>query len=333
MKPLALLCWIAGVIGIAVAGGLANAQALPVPVSPATTTQTTVQVAVQAPMAAVAKTSAGDATKAKPIRMYTPKEADVYCAGFIADKPPISDLYVITGAEGGLQEIFTPRDTVYLSRGTGYIVRPGGEYMLLRKILDPQYRMEMFAGQNTLLKGLGQVYSEVGRIRVDIVRPNVATAKVIAACGEIFPGDIAVPLNLKPTPAAPTGVYDRFAPVSGKNEGLIATGKEFEGTLGAGKTVYLSIGADKGVEVGQQYRIFRTFATASGDPNRAYLDQTPTELFKMRQNYKLSKEQRDIMPRDILGELVILSVQGKSATALITMSGVEIFPGDQVELK
>ena len=53
----------------------------------------------------------------------------------------------------------------------------------------------------------------------------------------------------------------------------------------------------------------------------------------MRQNYKLSKEQRAIMPREILGELVILSVHGKSATALITMSGAEMFPGDQVEMK
>ncbi len=272
-------------------------------------------------------------SRSKPIRMYTPKDADVYCAGFITDKPPISGLFVITGAEGGLQETFTERDTVYLSRGAGYIVRPGGDYMLLRKIQDPNNKLELFLGQNKLLKSMGQVYSEVGRLRIDIVHEFVATARITESCGEIQPGDIAIPLNLKPTPPAPTGVYDRFAPSSGKNEGVIATGKEFEATLAAGKTVYLNIGAEQGVEVGQLYRIFRTFATASNDPNRAYLDQTPTELFGMRQNYKLSKEQRAILPRDILGELVILSVQGKTATALITMSADEIFPGDQVEMK
>jgi hypothetical protein len=311
----------------------------PAPV--ATPTQTSAQTAAQAPEGAPAPNEAGAAhvqfvdarSNVKPVRMYTPKENDVYCAGFITNTPPISDLYVITGAEGGLQEIFIPGNAIYLSRGAGNIMRPGGEYMLLRAIVDPEYRMEWFTGQNRLLKSLGTVYSEVGRVRIDIVHEYVSTAKVLSVCGEILPGDIAVPINLKPTPPAPREVFDRFAPSSNKNEGIIATGKEFEGSLSAGKIVYLSIGADKGVEVGQQYRIYRTFATSADDPNRRYLENTPTELFKMRINYKLSKAQRAVLPRDILGEMVILSVQGKSATALITMSGAEIFPGDQVELK
>ncbi|GEM_PF-322104 len=268
-----------------------------------------------------------------PVHMYTPKDADVYCAGFITTKPPVSGLYVISGAEGGLQEIFTDRDTIYLSKGAGYIVRPGGDYILLRPIIDPNYRVEWFKDQNKLIKSLGTVYTEIGTIRVGIVHEYVATAKVTHTCEEIQPGDIAVPLDLKPTPPAPTGVFDEFAPATNKNDGRIVTGKNFEGTLGAGKTVYLSIGAEQGVDVGQNYRIFRTFATASGDPNRAYLDQTPQKLFGMRTNYKLSQSERDVLPRTVLGELVILSVNGHSATALITMSGAEIFPGDQVELK
>jgi hypothetical protein len=315
-----------------------SATLAPAPVPASSVTPTTArEAAAQAAdtqAAPVVKAAMGDnRIKDTRIRMYTPKDADIYCAGFFTDRPPVSDLFVITGAEGGLQELFTAGDTVYLSRGAGYIVRPGGEYMLLRVITDPEYRMEMFAGQNKLIKSMGQLYAEVGRVRVDIVHEYVATAHLTTTCGEILPGDIAVPLNLKPTPPAPTGVFDRFAPASNKNEGLIATGKEFQGTLGVGATVYLNIGADKGVEVGQLYRIFRTFATAGSDPNRLALDETPQTVFGMRLKYKLSKEQRAIMPRDILGELVILSVQGKSATALITMSRDEMFPGDQVELK
>jgi hypothetical protein len=314
-----------------------SATLAPAPVPASSLTSTTAQQAAQAAdaqEAPVVRAAMGDnRIKDTRIRMYTPKDADVYCAGFFTDKPPITDLFVITGAEGGLQELFTAGDTVYLSRGAGYIVRPGGEYMLLRVITDPEYRMEMFAGQNKLIKSMGKLYAEVGRVQVNIVHEYVATAHVTTSCGEILPGDIAVPLNRKPTPPAPTGVFDRFAPASNKNEGLIATGKEFQGTLGVGATVYLNIGEDKGVEVGQLYRIFRTFATAGSDPNRLALDETPQTVFGMRLKYKLSKEQRAIMPRDILGELVILSVQGKSATALITMSRDEMFPGDQVELK
>src|SRR5664279_4321848 len=62
------------------------------------------------------------AQAAKPVRMYTPKNADVYCAGFIADKPPLPGLFVVAGQEGGLIQMYSDRDTVYLSRGAGYIV-------------------------------------------------------------------------------------------------------------------------------------------------------------------------------------------------------------------
>jgi hypothetical protein len=128
-------------------------------------------------------------------------------------------------------------------------------------------------------------------------------------------------------------VFDRFAPPSGKNEGIIAVGKEFAATLGAGDVAYLNIGVPQGVEVGQSYRIYRTYTTAAKDPNRKYLENTPQILAGERQSYKLTKEQKAILPRDIVGEMVILSVNGKSSTALIMMSSGEIFPGDQVEMK
>lgn len=273
------------------------------------------------------------AKAAAKVRMYTPKDADVYCAGFYTDKAPVKDLFVVAGAEGGLKELFNERDTVFLSRGAGYIVNPGGEYILLRKTLDPLARVELFEGQQRMIQSLGTLYSEVGRLRINIVHEYVVTAEIMQACSEIQPGDIAVPLDKRPTPSGPMELFDKFAPRSTLNEGVIAAGKEFESTLGAGRTVYLNIGRDKGVEVGQLYRIYRTYATSSNDPNRRYLDQAPTHLFGMRQSYVLTKEQRDIMPRDILGEMVILSVHGKSATGLITISSAEIVPGDEVELK
>lgn len=266
------------------------------------------------------------------IRMHTPTDADVYCAGFVADKPPLQDLFIVAGKEGGLQQIFSERDTVYLSRGTGYIVNPGGEYILMRHIFDPT-RLEMFEGQKQMLKELGEVWAEVGRLKVNIIHEHVVTATITHACMEIQAGDVAVPLNLRPKPAAPVGTFDAFAPSTGKNEGIIAVGKEFSATVGAGDVVYVNIGVPQGVEVGQLYRVFRTYETAAKDPNRKYLESTPQKLSGMRQSYKLTPEEKAAMPRDIIGEMVILSVNGKSATALITMSSSEIFPGDSVELK
>src|SRR6266404_8204204 len=101
----------------------------------------------------------------RPVEMYTPTESDVYCAGFVTDKPPIKGLFVVAGEEGGLKQLYTERDTVFLSRGAGFIVNPGGEYILLREIVDPAYRSELFLGQNKMLKSMGTVYAEVGRLR------------------------------------------------------------------------------------------------------------------------------------------------------------------------
>src|SRR5947199_777989 len=119
MKPLAALCLFA----VCVPGILA---------------QTTPGITNQMP----------DPNAKKSVRMYTPKDSDVYCAGFISETPPVRGLFITVGAEGGLKQVFNERDIVYLSRGAGFIVNPGGEYILLREITDPQHRVEWFKGQN-----------------------------------------------------------------------------------------------------------------------------------------------------------------------------------------
>src|SRR5437868_187599 len=85
---------------------------------------------------------------------HTPTESDVYCAGYMSDIPPLEALHVLAGAEGGLKQVFSDRDTVYLSRGAGTVVNPGGEYILVRPIRDPT-RVELFEGQFVIMKSMG----------------------------------------------------------------------------------------------------------------------------------------------------------------------------------
>ena len=129
-----------------------------------------------------------------PPAWHQPSYSDIYCAGFIADKPLESGLFVVTGEEGGLKQIYSERDIIYLSRGAGNIVNPGGEYMILRAATDPVHE-EFFKGQREMLRTLGTLYKEVGRIKVNIVHEHTATAWVVNSCGEIQAGDIAIPFN------------------------------------------------------------------------------------------------------------------------------------------
>ena len=162
---------------------------------------------------------------------------------------------------------------------------------------------------------------------------KTATANVVNSCGEIQAGDIAIPFNQKPIPKFQAAGFDRFAPPSGKNEGLIVTGKEFLNTLGTGDKVYLNIGSSKGVEVGQSYRVYRTFLPGVKDPAMKGNDSIAQYVGSERLNYKLTDLQKRALPRDVIGELVILWVEGKTATGYITMATTEIYSGDQVELK
>jgi len=281
---------------------------------------------------AFAGVSAFAQTPAAPA-WHQPKYSDIYCAGFIADKPLESGLFVVTGEDRGLKQIYSDRDTIFLSRGAGNIVNPGGEYMLLRAATDP-IREEFFKGQKQMLQSLGTLYKEVGRIKVHIVHEKTATANVVNSCMEIQAGDIAIPFNQKPIPKFQAAGFDRFAPPSGKNEGLIVTGKEFLNTLGTGDKVYLNIGSSMGVEVGQSYRVYRTFLPAVKDPAmRAGNESIAEYVGSERLNYKLTDLQKRALPRDVIGELVILWVEGKTANGYITMATTEIYSGDQVELK
>jgi len=281
---------------------------------------------------ALASGSAFAQNPAPPV-WHQPTYSDIYCAGFIADKPLESGLFVVTGEEGGLKQLYSAGDTIFLSRGAGNIVNPGGEYMLLRASTDPE-RQEYFKGQREMLRTLGTLYKEVGRVKVHIVHEKTATANVMNSCGEIQAGDIAIPFNQKPVPKFQSTGFDRFAPPSGKNEGMIVTGREFLNTLGTGDKVYLNIGTGKGVEVGQTYRVYRTFLPAVKDPSRMYASgYVPEYMGTERLNYKLTDLQKRALPRDVIGEIVILWVEGKSATGYITMATTEIYSGDQVEMK
>jgi len=266
------------------------------------------------------------------VQSHAPSYREVYCAGFISDRVIPQDLFVVAGDEGGLKSVYTERDVVYMNRGAGFVVNPGGQYILVRKLTDA-VDAEVFDGQRAMMKKLGTVYAEVGRIKVTIVHQQTVTAEVIQACQELQPGDIAIPFNQRTVPQVTDTTFDRFAPPSGKNQGIIVNAKEYVAVIGAGDIAYLNIGSKQGVAVGQAYRIYRPYVSDLSDPVRRHNEEKLTHLRGMRQQYRLTREQKMALPRDILGQLVILTVEGNTATGIITLAGSEIYVGDEVEMQ
>lgn len=271
-----------------------------------------------------------------------PGYKSLYCSGFITDRNVQEGLFVMSGEEGGTgtKTQFIPGDMVFLSRGAGFVVNPSGEYMIIRKVKDTILQ-PMFQKQRDLLRELGTAYEEVGRIKVRSILENTTIAEVMHACDPIFAGDIAIPFNVKPAPQIRQATrFDLYAPPTGKNLGMIAASKEWQNMLGNGDFAYLDIGGKDGVAVGQYYRIFRPFQSWGRhlDGNyrhisRSFQENMLEEVLGQRLNLRLTKEDLKNMPRQILGELLIIHVEGRSATGMVTFAAKDIFIGDRVELQ
>jgi len=190
--------------------------------------------------------------------------------------------------------------------------------------------VQWFKWQNKLAKAMGTFYKDAGQLQVVNVQPNVSTAQVTFTCEFLQRGDLIRPLQERPAPPFKTETnFDRFAPVSGKSVGMLVFGKDFSQTYGKFSTVYVNLGTNQGVAVGDYMRIFR-------------YQGSHAETAKYYEDYQYSMYgygstpvhyQWNDLPREILGEGVVLNVGPNSSTILVTLSRVDMFAGDYVEVE
>lgn len=255
-----------------------------------------------------------------------------YCAGLISEHRLQEGLRVATGEEADTRTQFVVGDLVYLNLGAGWIVNPGGHYMVLRPVED-LIRSEAFPRQFERLRALGIMYKEVGRIKVNVVRAQSATATVLHNCEPIQPGDVCIPFDLKDEPTLQLNRrLDPLAPPTGKISGTIIAGKGYAWTLGQRDVAFLDIGGKQGVAIGQYYRVYRPF-DAKNDIFHKPATEYPPNLASEQMSPRLTPQQQAGLPRQIVGEMVIIHVEGKAATALITSVRRPIQVGDYVELQ
>ena len=197
------------------------------------------------------------------VRYQTPTAADIYCAGFITkDRVPDAN-YVNGGLETPTSTKFEIGELVYLA-GSGY--QAGQLYSIVRELRDVN-EYEIYPGQKKILAAAGRPYGEIGRVRVIDTRNHSAIAQVEFSCDPINPGDVAVPFVERPPVAFHVpGHFDRFAPTNGKLSGRIVLGKDFDGVLGTGMKLYMNMGSNQGVKVGDYFRVVRSYSATLHHP-------------------------------------------------------------------
>ncbi len=230
-----------------------------------------------------------------------PNATQVNCAGFFGDQKVGGDTYLVSGEESSIKLTWT----------------------------DPN-KVMWFKWQPKLLKAMGSPYLDLGQVKIVSVLPKVSVAQVTFACGPMQRGDILIPYQPRPVgPFKDPAKFDIFAGVSGKPVAMVVVGKDWAQAIGQGDTVYVNLGTMQGVKLGDYFRIFRYQGTRA--------ETAPTEK---DYQYKLfgygSAPQRyewNDLPREVLGEGIVLSATKNSSSVLITFARKEVYAGDYIEIE
>ncbi|MGB9466969.1 MAG: hypothetical protein WBR10_17820 [Candidatus Acidiferrum sp.] len=253
----------------------------------------------------------------------------VYCSGFVTDQKVPDGTRLISGEQSNVKITFGRGDYVYLNRGQDKGVRVGDRYSVVRAEGDPA-EVDWFKWQAKLMKAMGTHYLDAGQLRVVNVQPKVAIAEVTLSCDYMQRGDIVLPFQERPSPTfKDPGAFDHFAPVSGKPVAMVVQSKDYQQSAGRGSAVYVNLGTEKGVRVGDYFRVFRYEGSLA--------ELAPqTKGFQDRLYGFGSSPGRYMwndLPREVLGEGIVINVSRNSSTVLITYNSIEIYTGDYVEIE
>ncbi|HEY3974538.1 MAG TPA: hypothetical protein VGM18_16155 [Candidatus Sulfotelmatobacter sp.] len=272
------------------------------------------------------------------LRVQAPTYADLYCAGFISKQTLPDANFVAGGLQTPTTTKFVRGDMIYL-QGNGYSA--GAEYEIVRALRDVN-EYEMFPGQRKLLKETGQPYEEVGRIKIVDTRSHTAIGQIEYSCDGINPGDTAIPFAEKQTITFHAPIrFDRFLPASNRLSGRIVMGKDFDSQLGTGQKVYLNLGANQGVKIGDYFRAVRSYEADLNDPVdslsfKAAIAEDTQKKTPSIDPTMFTKGNGPIihvrdLPRRAVGEIVIIGVTNTTATGMIVFALEDVHAGDGVE--
>ena len=285
---------------------------------------------------------------------------NLYCAGYIQyQRFPKSP--EIVGAEGEPdQRTFAEGDVVFLNWGSQQGMKEGQQFEIIRPKGDVK-------GVFREKKGfLGTYVRELGQLQVFKVRENTSIAQITFSCEMVLLGDLLLPIPYRESPLQRAEIeFDRFAEPSGKARGRLMMARDNRETVAVNDVVYVDLGSEDKVVPGDYLTIYRRLGTGGvtsvddeedargratgfqsdryrgggfGSQSQRAKDSTAFVNVPGRYRYKPTttpeiKRHRPPMPRTVVGEMVIIDVQARTATGIITRSLSEAHTGDWVEIQ
>lgn len=285
--------------------------------------------------------------------------ANLYCAGYIRYQR-FTDSPEIVGAEGEPeQRSFAEGDTVFLNWGAQQGIKEGQTFEIVRPKGDVK-------GVFRTKKGfLGTYVRELGQLEVIKVNEHTSIAQITFSCEMALLGDLVLPVPYRESPLRRTTEFDRFANPTGKQVGRLMMARDNREMVTVNDVVYIDLGSEDNIAPGTYLTIFRPLGKggvttiddydvgrgrATGFQSEAYRGggfgsqsqraSDSTFLVNAPGRYRYPpissreiKKHRPEMPRKIVGEMVVINVQGRTSTAIITRAVSEAHTGDWVEIQ
>ena len=287
-------------------------------------------------------------------------QSSLYCAGFIKYER-LPHMPEIVGAEEEQeQRKFADGDIVYLNAGSQQGIKEGQNFQIIRprgSVKDVHKQKSGF---------VGTFVQDIGQLQVFKVREHVSAARVTFSCDQILLGDLLAQIPDRESPMQrPEENLDRFADPSGKQTGRLMMAKDSREMVTRNDIVYIDLGAEDQIKRGDYLTIYRPLGTGNitridneesargrtpgfqsdryrggGFGNQASRSKDSTGFVTSEGRYRYKpisskqvKRDRPLMPRKIVGEMVVIDVQTRTATAIITRVAGEVHTGDWVEIQ
>jgi len=315
------------------------------------------------PLAANAQTPAATPqmilpTAAQPVRVAG--ESALFCAGHIRYQRFGETPEIVGAEEEQEQRTYSDGDIVYLNAGSRHGVKEGQNFQIIRP------RGDVKGVHKNKTGFLGTYVQEAGQLQVFRVRENTSAAKITFTCDTALLGDLVVEIPVRESPLQRAEAnLDRFADPSGKQVGRLMMARDNRELLTKNDVVYIDLGGEDNVKRGDYLTIYRPLGTGNltrvdneemarnratgfqsdryrggGMSNQASRAKDETAFVDANGRYRYRpittrevKKARPDMPRKIVGEMVIIDVQSRTATAIITRVASEVHTGDWVEIQ
>jgi hypothetical protein len=224
------------------------------------------------------------------------EETALQCAHYVVDDREDESLVLAGTEEGSSKNAFGDRDILYLNKGSNSGVKAGDVYSL--------HHVAYTVKHPDTGRSIGTKIETLGWARVILVQENTATVTVEQACMDIHLGDYLKPFEKLPIPLiARHTPPDRMTPPTGRTTGTVVDIGEDAMIAGERQLVTLNIGTANGVAPGNLFTVYKVMYPS-----------VPT-------------------PRNVIGELVVVTVRERTATARVLYSRDAIMNGDKVELR